>query len=1219
MILSGIVNVESFYNIVREHIVKISTKISFSLFLSCILFCGCREDISIYSGTPIIEETECNGIFVDLNSHSLHCGSCNHACVPGEDCQSGKCVFTGCPEDYMECDGVCVQYKTDTQNCGSCHHVCEAEAICSQGICVKMEDCPEGHTYCNGLCYDFSINHANCGSCGHACLSDEICAEGKCTKVCPEGYENCNGNCVILDLNAQNCGACGNVCDPGKICKNRECISTVLHCEGDNIPCDDHCVDIQMDPLNCGGCGQVCQNGELCRDGKCSSIEPECESPFVMCNGGCADFQTDPRNCGTCGQACQNNETCKNGKCTSEQPDCLEPMLLCDGKCTDPKSDAQNCGFCGHICSNFEYCSEGECLEGEESCKEPLVLCNGKCVDVQSDVLNCGECHHDCLRSEVCEAGFCRKRKCEIYETMCDGQCVDLLHDDNNCYVCGNVCELYPNAIHTGCLEGSCGYNCLPDYANCDLDNDNPCNTLITTDDNCGACGNKCPDGYHCSPSQQCYPTECTEDGGQYATIHINSEANFSAGYDIKAFCIKDKDTLLAVRDAINSNRKYPEDNLNADYILMADIDLGTQDNWKGIGDTYHFGGHFLGNDHTIKGNLNCQTNYCGLFAYVDDGKLDSLHLELDVTNSADYTGSLAGFFSGHAYMISEKGNIKGRDNTGGLMGDGDRCGSCFYSGKISGGSHVGGIAGASHTFQIGLLNESDYYLSQVRDAVIEGSQYVGGFVGKGGNNTYLNENSISNVTIHNEGNYTGGYMGYMDVNSFASYNTVENCTIEGHDYTGGFVGYANSFIEQNAWQNRINFFSLNNSTIRSNMITGGIVGYGSDIYVYKCDAKADINVLAGYAGGIIGHAERAFFERITANGTIKTTGLLSEDGQKIGGFAGLFYQSQAFAVKSSVGISSAFNYIGGMVGEMDSSKMDDCVSFGKMDGNEQVGGFAGAIQLSVLDRCRSTGNVKATSSFAGGFGGSISSSNITNSYASGSVAGSDNLGGFAGRMTYSTIDNVAAYGEVHASDDRAGGLIGYSFSTANAGQGNEIARSAAFGNVSGKHYVGGLVGYISGDNQIDNSFSTGNVHAIEGFSGGFFGYFDDNSYYSTTVDSCYMTGKIIDTESITYHGSLVGNQMTNMTFENTYYWEHSDKIVSPDLQTGNEKVFPFAYKDRQASRNATPLHQLLNKTQDNWIILNCYMKSGPGSDHYDYYIIPGLKNVDYLNCRQAE
>jgi len=136
------------------------------------------------------------------------------------------------------------------------------------------------------------------------------------------------------------------------------------------------------------------------------------------------------------------------------------------------------------------------------------------------------------------------------------------------------------------------------------------------------------------------------------------------------------------------------------------------------------------------------------------------------------------------------------------------------------------------------------------------------------------------------------------------------------------------------------------------------------------------------------------------------------------------------------------------------------------------------------------------------------SSSPITNSYAAGNVSGKGYIGGLVGWNSSSSIANSYATGSV-SGDSGLGGLVGINrdFSS--------IANSYATGNVSGNGYIGGLVGNNSHSSSIANSYATGNVSGSY-YVGGLVGW---NS--SSSIANSYATGNV--SEVSLGGGGLVG------------------------------------------------------------------------------------------------
>lgn len=115
-------------------------------------------------------------------------------------------------------------------------------------------------------------------------------------------------------------------------------------------------------------------------------------------------------------------------------------------------------------------------------------MCRSGCSDTRIDPVNCGACSRSCRGDESCVAGSCVPADAGVATDACTSTT-----DPNNC--CGVVCPLRINSTRT-CVAGRCGFACTSDFADCDGEVSNGCETGITSDAvNCGRCGARCPSG----------------------------------------------------------------------------------------------------------------------------------------------------------------------------------------------------------------------------------------------------------------------------------------------------------------------------------------------------------------------------------------------------------------------------------------------------------------------------------------------------------------------------------------------------------------------------------------------------------------------------------------------------------------------------------------------------------------------------------------------------
>src|SRR5665648_690772 len=362
---------------------------------------------------------------------------------------------------------------------------------------------------CRGQC---ELQHQAC-KCDrqHPCLSTSTtCIKGHCVcppqeTICGDDHSSNFGQCVFLNT-TRNCGSCGVTClaGSGEVCPNGECV-----CPRSTTLCSSVCTSTSTDNNNCGSCGNVCSGGEFCQAGACV-----CPLDQTFCNGACTltnGFLTNVNNCGSCGNACPNGpansqSTCSGGQCGFT---CNAGFTLCNGACTLTNgflTDVNNCGSCGNACPNGPANSQSTCSGGQcgFTCNVGFTLCNGACTLTNSfltDVNNCGSCDNACPNGpdnsqSTCSGGQCGFT-CIAGFTLCNGACTltnGFLTDVNNCGSCGNDCPNGPANSQSTCSGGQCGFTCNVGFTLCN-------GACIATDDfltdlnNCGSCGNVCANG----------------------------------------------------------------------------------------------------------------------------------------------------------------------------------------------------------------------------------------------------------------------------------------------------------------------------------------------------------------------------------------------------------------------------------------------------------------------------------------------------------------------------------------------------------------------------------------------------------------------------------------------------------------------------------------------------------------------------------------------------
>lgn len=430
-------------------------------------------------------------------------------------------------------------------------------------------------------------------------------------------------------------------------------------------------------------------------------------------------------------------------------------------------------------------------------------------------------------------------------------------------------------------------------------------------------------------------------------------------------------------------------------FVLTVDLDYaGATAN--PIGRVTPFGGHFDGQNHTIKNlTIGGMSNYIGLFGQTAaTAVLENLKFTTSSVKARCYGGLLVGYNMGiiRNIVVDPSNKVEGvydasasNHNAGtrgdyigsiaGYTGQSGKIYNCENRGAVSGYFGAGGIVGyvgsasASSTDTLSIENCVNYgpitstafYITTVPGAYAGG--ITGYFYGKMRN--CQNHGTITSA----EGKYIGGLAGvlgnYSLIDSCFNYGTVTCQT----DAAGGVCGFLPA--ASGTGKNSVIINSGNYGKITAYAEAGGICGHGSTRVDYiNVFNKGKVTATNQGAGGIIGVSKnlKAYTYSITNS---RNEAQISAP-MKVGGIVGYSDENVQEAA-----ISRCFN-VGEIVQNIDPDsvnnpascaagiangavKISDCYNVANVKGWQQVGGIAGLVvnrDISSVANCYNLGDV---------------------------------------------------------------------------------------------------------------------------------------------------------------------------------------------------------------------------------------------------------------------
>jgi len=292
--------------------------------------------------------------------------------------------------------------------------------------------------------------------------------------------------------------------------------------------------------------------------------------------------------------------------------------------------------------------------------------------------------------------------------------------------------------------------------------------------------------------------------------------------------------------------------------------------------------------------------------------------------------------------------------------------------------------------------------------------------------------------------------------------------------------------------------------------------------YVQKCDIDLAFTNFEPIGGEFVENLQIKFRGIFDGNGyTISNYEYINPDRD----YVGLFGRGDGTTLRN-VNLENfnveGNNYVGGLVGYMRGNSVHNAQTTGSINGKQYIGGLAGYIDNVGITASSSDASVNGENYTGGLVGYSLSGSFLLTSTA-GEVNGGLYTGGLVSYIDSTSITNSYTMGPTSIIGDpipdgtdghSLGGLVGYVTSN------SIIQNSFSTGDINapGGIVIGGLVGYSIGS-VISNSHSESNIYSFSEVVGGLAGAV----IYGSSVENSYANGLILTENIAHYVGGLIG------------------------------------------------------------------------------------------------
>lgn len=788
------------------------------------------------------------------------------ACASGEHCMSVQ-GFSFCAnpnssnqivekllEHDIECNDalrLCGENNTlytcengalkELEQCGS--------QICGQGLDGMMaclDICQPGETKCEGNNLVTCTKDKVFGK-PEACAGNTVCTKKDSVYACVEkstSLKLCSADQCVGDIWYQCTNGIydnGTVCESGCILNTHgkyACLSTI--CQPGETRCVDNRIEECSDAnvwqpkspalkhafcaVRNGAAEYVCELGYGLENGTCrplcvegcsedGSMATTCPELGVivkkLCGNGC-DPETGA--CKDCVSGCSEDgilTICKDGEAIKSQ---------CPAGCN---AEQLKCEECVPKCAeNGEYaveCKDGvpvkvTCTDGCDKNTHQCISCQTQCSGDKQHLVKCMS--DGSTENEYCPYGCnAEKLECNKCENSCDGNILNECQKDGSivskecifgcdsekkiCSACQkNICSAENKSVLK--CDGDGGY--IEEYCLKYGWKDGVC-------ENASCVYSECADGFVLKDGD-CTPSAISCDSG-FIAVKLSDGWHCGISVSSKEDVI---DIYKNLEQGTLSEKWKISDFSKALFVVTNSIDLGTIDNWKGIGTSKHpFTAKFVGVSKSveIKGSLNCSQVNCGFFGNIKDAYVADMSFDINISGNDNVMGRIAGFASDTVFeYLTVKGRTESKGSRiGGLVG---------YSGNtdynhiyITGDSYGNSDPSADSCFGgvVGFAEGGSINNVFVNMKIAANGNKIGGIAG---HTNYVNFDSVSFIGMilpngEKTANYVGGLIGFSYQGHPIIINSRVIAQITGSDYAAGMIGH----VEDVIWQQILNSFSI--------------------------------------------------------------------------------------------------------------------------------------------------------------------------------------------------------------------------------------------------------------------------------------------------------------------------------------------------------------------------------------------------------------------------